>query len=90
MLNAVTVLNSGQCQFSYCLELKSALTMVLSAAFGSFTVHTLLIGLLGEGGKSTLMCKALKCRAYARCAFLCLLALLRSPGWNRLEQSSGG
>lgn len=50
----------------------------------------LLIRLPEEGERATLTCKALKCLAYARRVFLCLLGLLRSPGWDCPEQSSGG
>lgn len=61
--------------------------MVLPAAFESLTVHRLLIRLLGEGSKSTLTCKALKCLAYVRGAFLCLLgfAVLARVGLARAE-----
>lgn len=58
---------SSNVECSYWLELrpvlKSALTMALSAAFESLTMHTLLIRLPGEEGKSTLTCKALECLA---------------------------
>lgn len=61
--------------------------MVWSAVFESLTGHTLLIRFPGEGRSSTLTCKRM---AYVRGAFLGLLALLHSPGWDCVEQSSGG
>lgn len=58
--------------------------------FESLITHTFLIMLPGEGGKSTLTCKALKCLACVTRAFLCFLVSLCSPGWDRLEQSTEG
>lgn len=65
--------------------------MVLSAAFESLTVHMLLIRLPGEGGKSTLTCKDLKCLAYARCVFVSWLCCIcqGGAGWSRSLVAEG-
>lgn len=71
-----------------CYSQLSPLSFLLP--FESLIAHTSPIMLPGEGGKSTLTCKALKCLACVTHAFLCFLASLCSPGWDRLEQSAEG